>query len=392
MEKKQILFIRRISAAGLLGLLAFVLVFGAGGGLFTGIVNDMNHNIIDVSDAGASIYNLFFYKGLGVPYLVFFSVSLFATVTAGVSVLTRFGSAAALSKAACISDMITGFYILLTVLLEKNQGLHRFIAGFYMDDVSGEIQTARLIGGWAAAAGVLLILLGVVCLLVLRFSGMEALKNQQGEKWPGSWVLFAPALYGSLFLEIGRDVLMGGRIHSMGGNAVQAYTYVKDYYFADAWGLNLPYVWYVAAAAVIFILLRAAFAKNKMIPLLITGGTGLLLAARYLIYLWNPPRLFGYLTLDEAVCDVTESLYPMALLLFILDILFLVSVTTLLLSGRCVFKKILLLGAVHAGSSVIAVFAASFFGITALYGTCAAVSFLALIGSFYLADIGGSHH
>lgn len=392
MEKKQIIYIRMMSVAGLLGLLALALVFGAGGSLFTGIVNDINHNVIDVSEAGASIYNLYFYKGLGVPYLVLFSFSLFATVTAAVSVLTKNQSAGVAAKAACISDMITGLYILLAVLFEKNEGLHRFIAGFYLDDVGDGIETVRLIGGFATAAGIFLILLGGVCLLLIRSSGLERQKNERSGRLSGGWTLFVPVLYGSLFLEIVRELLISGRISAMDGSAVQAYMYVKDYYFADAWGLNVSYVWYVTAAAVVFILLRGVFAGNKKILFLITGGMGILLAIRSLIYLLNPPRLFGYLTIDEAVCDVTESVYPMYLLLFVLDILFLVSVMVLLLSGRCGPKKILLLGAVHAGSSVIAVFAASFFGMTALYGACAAVSFLALIGSFYLADIRGRHH
>lgn len=391
MKKEQIIWVRVLSVGVLLAGMALLLIFGTRSGLYAGIVQNINHNVIDISQAGASIYNLYFYQGLGVVYQGLFSVAFFCASAAAVGVAARFRGTAALAKTACVSGLAVGLYVLLTRIFEKSQGLHRLIAGFYMDGVDGWIEPAQLIGNWPVAAGVLLGLFSVICLLLIRSSRMSQLSvYQQGKV--GSFGLLLPVVYGSLFLEMIREMLIGGRMAAQGQTALQAYTYVRDYYFADAWGLNLPYVWFVLVTALTGILLGRRFVNRRWLCLLPAGCIGLLLAVRSGIFLARPPRLFGYLTFDEAVCDATEAAYPMYLLLLVLDLLLLVFWTASLIQGRLTAKKILLPAGVHAAGSIIAVFAASAAGLAAVYGVCAAVNGVALIGSLYMADIRGRHH
>ena len=82
MKKEEILRIRVMSVAVILALMAVILVAGPGSTLFKGIVDNINNNVVDINSSQASIYNLYFYKGLDTVYNVIFSVGLFSTCMA----------------------------------------------------------------------------------------------------------------------------------------------------------------------------------------------------------------------------------------------------------------------------------------------------------------------
>ena len=127
--------------------------------------------------------------------------------------------------------------------------------------------------------------------------------------------ILIPVIYGAVALETVRELVIS--ICTQNGSAMtsQVYTFIKDYYFADAWGFNISYVWFLVLIAVVFVVLGRKFIeKTGALKITVFAAVVLALAAivRSAVFLANPPRLFGYLTLDELLCDATEAAYPLS--------------------------------------------------------------------------------
>lgn len=61
-------------------LMALILIFGAGSGLFQRIANGINDNTLQLSNVDAAIYSLYFYKGLDVLYRILYAVTVFGLI------------------------------------------------------------------------------------------------------------------------------------------------------------------------------------------------------------------------------------------------------------------------------------------------------------------------
>lgn len=68
MKKEEIIYVRILTVIGASALMALILIFGAGSGLFQRIANGINDNTLQLSNVDAAIYSLYFYKGLDVLY------------------------------------------------------------------------------------------------------------------------------------------------------------------------------------------------------------------------------------------------------------------------------------------------------------------------------------
>ncbi len=383
MKKEDRIVIRIFTAVASLALLALILAFGAGSSLFSGIVQDINYNVVDPDSAGASIYNLYFYRGLSVLYRILFSAALFSAVAAAAGLLVRFAGAVALGRAASVSGMLAGAYIVLAALFEKNVALHRFVDSFYIDDVPGMIETVRMIGVIPVVSGILLIVLGAFSLFLIQAGGFSKMKAFHAADPVKSACCLLPVLYGSIICETFLRQLAGFCCESLGGRNQQAQVFIRDYYFADAWGFNIPYAWYLSAAAVLIIVLRpvinsALGEKKRLLPQLAGAAFLLLAGLRSLIFFMNPPRLFGYLTLDESLCDLTEAAYPLYMAVFALEIVLLAVWEAQLLWQRNAAKKTALLMAAHLAACTAAVLVGQAAGITGIYGAYAAANVLLL--------------
>lgn len=64
MKKEEIIYVRILTVIGASALMALILIFGAGSGLFQRIANGINDNTLQLSNVDAAIYSLYFYKGL----------------------------------------------------------------------------------------------------------------------------------------------------------------------------------------------------------------------------------------------------------------------------------------------------------------------------------------
>lgn len=156
MKKEEILRIRVMSVAVILALMAVILVAGPGSTLFKGIVDNINNNVVDINSSQASIYNLYFYKGLDTVYNVLFSVGLFSTCMAAAGIVTKYRGASVYAVMSCISMILTSIYIIAAYMLQDSVSMHRFIAGFYLDNVSSGFETASLMHVSAVVCSVLL--------------------------------------------------------------------------------------------------------------------------------------------------------------------------------------------------------------------------------------------
>ena len=153
-------------------------------------------------------------------------------------------------------------------------------------------------------------------------------------------------------------------------------------------------MWIAVIAAIVLMSINTELLKKSRIKLyvLISGCASLFVIVKIIIYMLNPPRIFGYLTTNEYVCDITEKSYPMYMFIFLFDILIIVTLIYLMYVSGISVKKTLILSAVHICISVIAMIIGSFSGITGIYTAIIAADLLALIGCFYMAYISRSHH
>ena len=88
-----------------------------------------------------------------------------------------------------------------------------------------------------------------------------------------------------------------------------------------------------------------------------------------MLFLFNPPRLFGYISMDEMVCDRIESVGGAAMILFLLDVVILSVITSVAfdISRGVINKKMLIITSVTMIISSLAIFLGVFIPIMAVY-------------------------
>ena len=80
MKKEEIIYVRILTVIGASALMALILIFGAGSGLFQRIANGINDTTLQLSNADAAIYSLYYYKGLDVLYRILYAVTVFGLI------------------------------------------------------------------------------------------------------------------------------------------------------------------------------------------------------------------------------------------------------------------------------------------------------------------------
>lgn len=423
--KKDDVVVNILTAAGILAVLTLLLVFGTRTNLYGNIISKINSASGD-GLLNANIYDICYYKGFGVIYGIAFSVALFATAISAAALFLRKNGAVKLACIASAADALTAVIVLISAAFEGSVGVHRFMAGFYLKDVAADFEMTKALGIIPVIMAVIIFILSAALFVSLKIAGIGRLKvyNSGGVN---VCRLLLPVMYGSIVFEVIRDILINAVCDMAGGMKMTVQTYLKDYYFVKVLDFNLPYVWFIVVlvlAVIIFCgLMPRSMGNGKTDEIMPIRGTGkiadgevqkngstnnfgtqrvrrvititalaeiLALIIRAIIYFANPPRLFGYLTLDEAVCDAVEAAYPAYIIMYVLDVLMLLVVTGLIIL-KADKKKILMLCAVHAVISIAAVFAGQLAGTAGIYYACAAAE-MALVCLFYMVYVGRSHH
>ncbi len=416
MKKDDVVIVNILTAAGILAVLVLLLVFGTGTNLYGSIVGKINSASGDVF-SNANIYDICYYKGFGVIYGIAFSAALFSTAISAASLFLRKNGAVRLAGIAAAADAVTALIVLISAVFEGNVGAHRFVAGFYLKDVASDFEITKALGTVSVVMAVIILILSVALLVYLKIAGIGRLKVYNSGGF-NVCRLLVPVMYGSIVFEVIRAILINAVCDRAGGMKMTVQTYLKDYYFVKALDFNLPYMWFAAVLVLAAMIFSETAPKSRMsetssmsktadvgvqknksaknfvlqrVIITVASTEILALIIRAIIYFANPPRLFGYLTLDEAVCDAVEAAYPAYIIAYLLDVLLLLVLTGLIML-KADNKKILMLCAVQAVISIVAVFAGQTAGTAGIYYGCAIADVIALICLSYMAYVGRSHH
>lgn len=344
MKKEEILFIRVMSVAAILAVMAVIIIIGPTSTLFKGIVDSINNNVVDMNSASGSIYNLYFYKGLDTVYTVLFSVALFSTFMAIVCILTRYKGAGVYANISCISLFLTAVYVVVSYFMQGNIVIHRIIAGFYLGNISdSNFETAHLIGTGKLICAIVVIVLAMLAFFLIKSSRINRISDYAALNKSGYYMSVMVILFVTVYIEWLRPVIID-KLCESNSVAYAALSFVTDYYFAGKWFLNIPLTAFITLGIVIMIILRGKFAKalpskharavvSVVIPVVI-------ILVRIVVYMFNPPSLFGYLTMDENVCDVAEMAFLPYMIMYLCDVVVAIVATYVSVTGILKFKNV----------------------------------------------------
>lgn len=371
MKKDDIILIRIVSVAVLLAALALIIVFGVRISLFDSICDDIYLGNITDSIGGFPLYCKVYYQGMGVIYKLLFSLILYSSIISVAGIFLRLRGVASLANIGSITSVVTGFFLILSKVFENNTFIHRLFSFIYLGDVGSFDKTVdemHFIPGRVIYFGVLLVFLGTLCCVMIRTSSLNKLKNYRGAS-SGNWAMFIiPVIYGCVFLEIIRGILFN-IAYSYNSVSTQTYGIIIDYYLAGRFLISTDRIIIVVLSGLITIILLRAGIKKKLIRHIICFITTFICIIRGIIFLFNPPRLFGYISMDETVCDRVESVGGAAMVLFLLDIVVLSVLTSVAfdISRGVINKKMLIITSVSMIISSLAIFLGVFIPIMAVY-------------------------
>ena len=135
MKKEEIIYVRILTVIGASALMALILIFGAGSGLFQRIANGINDTTLQLSNADAAIYSLYFYKGLDVLYRILYAVTVFGLILTAAAMFFKLKGAGIYAVLSSVLAIVTGAYIVLCSIFEGNTALRRIVIYFYLKDV-----------------------------------------------------------------------------------------------------------------------------------------------------------------------------------------------------------------------------------------------------------------
>lgn len=394
MKKEEIIYVRILTVIGASALMALILIFGVGSGLFQRIANGINDNTLQLNNVDAAIYSLYFYKGLDVLYRILYAVTVFGLILTAAAMFFKLKGAGIYAVLSSVSAIVTGAYIVLCSIFEGNTALRRMVVHFYLKDVQ-TVAPEHLLGlHWIA--GVFLIVLGVFCLVIVKGTRLDKMKAYSSNSKAACYSVFIPVLMGSVVFEFLRELLISVLCQRGDTYTASAYACIRSYYFEGKWFFDDPYVLYLILAVLGVIVLskiKLPLPEKLHSAWLVPGILTVIGVVRSIVYLFNAPPLFGYLTFDEKLCDVIESAYPLYMLVYILDMVFLMILVVMILQEQGSTKKILAVCGITTAVSIIGILICGFTaGLPAMYITAAAADVIGLIGLLYRGNIRGSHH
>lgn len=324
MKKEDSVIVNIVSVAGILAALAVILVVFVNGQLFTGIVDDINH-ATDGYYINATVYDVCYYKAFDMIYGIVYSISLFATVMSLCALLFKYSYAVRLVECACVSDILLALIVIAAKMLDKSSLLRKAVAKLYLVETGSVDIYGDYMGRLAPVCSVIILFLAIAGLLIVYKGRLRKVKYYGNTAAMDVVKLLLPVLFGAVVIQTLKPVLLSIQADAIGGNVMVAETFLMDYFMADDILFNLPLVGYVLVYAVGEALVRryAVRFKRYWFPALLAGIVAVYGTA-IAVNVLNPPRLFGYLTLDEAVCDATESAYVLYMLIYVAEVLMMV--------------------------------------------------------------------
>lgn len=319
MKKDEITRVRLLSLAVLMALSLFILLVPIGSNEFAQIISKMNNNALNIPESQNSVYNLYYYTGFNVVYQLFFSLTILFTAMSVAGILLRIGNTGIVAFVSAILNLLTGMLLLFARIWESSVSMHAMIDSVYLDGVVKEqIETTQLLDK-VPVLYILLIVLGILELLMVKSSGIMRIKMFAKNKKTNAVNYLVPALIIYVWAGFIRQDILSVIIRNGDSQRMTINEYLTAYYIGNKIFFNWSWMIILLIATIICIIIQSGIIKGlsgRVGMLASIGIPALVTIMPSVIYAFNPPALFGYLTLDISLCDMTDNAFYMYLVTF----------------------------------------------------------------------------
>ena len=319
MKKDEITMVRLLSLAILMALSLFILLVPIGSNEFAQIISKMNNNALNIPESQNSVYNLYYYTGFNVVYQLFFSLTILFTAMSVAGILLRIGNTGIVAFVSAILNLLTGMLLLFARIWESSISMHAMIDSVYLDGVVKEqIETTQLLDK-VPVLYILLIVLGILELLIVKSSGIMRIKMFAKNKKTNAVNYLVPALIIYVWAGFIRQDILSVIIRNGDSQRMTVNEYLTGYYIGNKIFFNWSWMIMLLLATIICIIIQSGVIKGLSGRAGMLAGIGipaLVTIIPSVIYAFNPPALFGYLTLDISLCDMTDNAFYMYLVTF----------------------------------------------------------------------------
>lgn len=319
MKKDEITRVRLLSLAVLMALSLFILLVPIGSNEFGQIISKMNNNALNIPESQNSVYNLYYYTGFNVVYQLFFSLTILFTAMSVAGILLRIGNTGIAAFVSAILNLLTGMLLLFARIWESSVSMHAMIDSVYLDGVVKEqIKTTQLLDK-VPVLYILLIVLGILELLMVKSSGIMRIKMFAKNKKTNAVNYLVPALIIYVWAGFIRQDILSVIIRNGDSQRMTINEYLTSYYIGNKIFFNWSWMIMLLIATILCIIIQSGIIKG------LSGRAGMLVGIGIpalvtimpsVIYAFNPPALFGYITLDISLCDMTDNAFYMYLVTF----------------------------------------------------------------------------
>lgn len=319
MKKDEITMVRLLSLAILMALSLFILLVPIGSNEFGQIISKMNNNALNIPESQNSVYNLYYYTGFNVVYQLFFSLTILFTAMSVAGILLRIGNTGIAAFVSAILNLLTGMLLLFARIWESSVSMHAMIDSVYLDGVvKDQIETTQLLDK-VPVLYILLIVLGILELLMVKSSGIMRIKMFAKNKKTNTVNYLVPALIIYVWAGFIRQDILSVIIRNGDSQRMTVNEYLTGYYIGNKIFFNWSWMIMLLLATIICIIIQSGIIKGLSGRAGMLAGIGipaLVTIMPSVIYAFNPPALFGYLTLDISLCDMTDNAFYMYLVTF----------------------------------------------------------------------------
>jgi hypothetical protein len=352
MKKDEITMVRLLSLAILMALSLFILLVPIGSNEFGQIISKMNNNALNIPESQNSVYNLYYYTGFNVVYQLFFSLTILFTAMSVAGILLRIGN----TGIAAILNLLTGMLLLFARIWESSVSMHAMIDSVYLDGVVKEqIKTTQLLDK-VPVLYILLIVLGILELLMVKSSGIMRIKMFAKNKKTNAVNYLVPALIIYVWAGFIRQDILSVIIRNGDSQRMTVNEYLTGYYIGNKIFFNWSWMIMLLLATIICIIIQSGVIKGLSGRAGMLAGIGipaLVTIIPSVIYAFNPPALFGYLTLDISLCDMTDNAFYMYLVTFCVSMTAAFILIYLVISGILDMRKLAFIFIINVVISVV---------------------------------------
>ena len=356
MKKDEITRVRLLSLAILMALSLFILLAPIGSNEFAQIISKMNNNALNIPESQNSVYNLYYYTGFNVVYQLFFSLTILFTAMSVAGILLRIGNTGIAAFVSAILNLLTGMLLLFVRIWESSVSMHAMIDSVYLDGVVKEqIETTQLLDK-VPVLYILLIVLGILELLMVKSSGIMRIKMFAKNKKTNTVNYLVPALIIYVWAGFIRQDILSVIIRNGDSKRMTVNEYLTGYYIGNKIFFNWSWMIMLLLATIICIIIQSGVIKGLSGRAGMLAGIGipaLVTIIPSVIYAFNPPALFGYLTLDISLCDMTDNAFYMYLVTFCVSMTAAFILIYLVISGILDMRKLAFIFIINVVISVV---------------------------------------